>query len=938
MNAAAIERFLARLYTDEALRQAFVERPDEVMQAAGLDEPTQRALRVIDRPGLLLASHSLSAKRHAHPRSPARRQGAARAGAWWRAPALALVAVLALLALVGCGGDAGDSGDPVPVANAAPGAPSASAPDRRQVLAAAGAAAAPVTVDALFDWAELVYAPLFPAGAGGAARPQTVSLQAGGQSYQVRYYPETFNYVGVRDDGTVWGYGPFTGQVLSGFGAMADFTCLVSAGACPPAAPTTCETTLSTGFSGDLNAVYTADAGGDGADGGADGGSAGVGGSEGKVLGGRLRVIRLADGAVLGQGLTDPERGLTTLRWCRKDLPVMLELQGAPGARYFEEAVNDFVDFPLGQRLRALVDRFDENVGVSALTEAAYVYALNQFGPRAAAVAAGSLPLQTDGVPLGLTAAQVRQANAAVLAEVNRPFTDRLQQPSMKALGTPIDQRSGANALPNNRYGRLAALQGGFAKVAQGYRGAGGTPALAFSRQFADDLSDGRLDGLTKAGQPVAALGEAAYKSTEASVEWTIGQGQIGALFGQTTTLKNAEPYIDSRPAYQAFSVDCRDGFDGPRLANHYLTSAGVLVLEEISAAPSPCYSGSPSQQRTVRPDFFRGVKRLFGSSLADRLYALTTAGDLYGWGWNACGRLGNGETADTFTAQPQRIQGLGRVVKAQTNGNGTSLALNAAGEVYAWGLDNLGSLGLGSLAGEAVCEGRTLDAVRPPYARHPMVTRPRRIAGLSGIVDIAMHDLAATAVAQDGSVYTWGAVRSASGAYQAQRTPLKVASVGRAVKVTAVSNLTSILTANGEVHALWTIDQDLFVDGPAAGSAQPRRFTNVSDVVDLVAEPGLGTLALRRDGQVYVWGEFCCTASGVPVIQRATLGSAFPLLVGQKPTAGRLPRIVRVMSIGRIPVAVGADGKLYAFSPGWDGTAVGWYDADYVLNGPVLP
>ena len=36
-------------------------------------------------------------------------------------------------------------------------------------------------------------------------------------------------------------------------------------------------------------------------------GSAGVGGSEGKVLGARLRVIRLADGVLLGEGVTDED-------------------------------------------------------------------------------------------------------------------------------------------------------------------------------------------------------------------------------------------------------------------------------------------------------------------------------------------------------------------------------------------------------------------------------------------------------------------------------------------------------------------------------------------------------------------------------------------------------------------------------------------------------
>ena len=66
MNAAALEAFLARLYTDDALRAAFLAAPEGVVQAAGLDAPTQAAALAIDRDGLVLAAHSYASKRAAH--------------------------------------------------------------------------------------------------------------------------------------------------------------------------------------------------------------------------------------------------------------------------------------------------------------------------------------------------------------------------------------------------------------------------------------------------------------------------------------------------------------------------------------------------------------------------------------------------------------------------------------------------------------------------------------------------------------------------------------------------------------------------------------------------------------------------------------------------------------------------------------------------------
>ncbi len=68
MNASALEAFLARLYTDDALRQAFVDAPDRVARAAGLDEATRDCVLRIDRDGLTLAAYSFACKRAAHVR------------------------------------------------------------------------------------------------------------------------------------------------------------------------------------------------------------------------------------------------------------------------------------------------------------------------------------------------------------------------------------------------------------------------------------------------------------------------------------------------------------------------------------------------------------------------------------------------------------------------------------------------------------------------------------------------------------------------------------------------------------------------------------------------------------------------------------------------------------------------------------------------------
>jgi len=62
---ASVQHFLARLYTDAALRARFLARPYEEALAAGFDEARARELATIDAEELALAAESFAKKRRA---------------------------------------------------------------------------------------------------------------------------------------------------------------------------------------------------------------------------------------------------------------------------------------------------------------------------------------------------------------------------------------------------------------------------------------------------------------------------------------------------------------------------------------------------------------------------------------------------------------------------------------------------------------------------------------------------------------------------------------------------------------------------------------------------------------------------------------------------------------------------------------------------------
>jgi hypothetical protein len=107
-----------------------------------------------------------------------------------------------------------------------------------------------------------------------------------------------------------------------------------------------------------------------------------------------------------------------------------------------------------------------------------------------------------------------------------------------------------------------------------------------------------------------------------------------------------------------------------------------------VAKGEAPERSFSPSEpELPVRMDV-KAIAAGWWHSLA-----LTESGEVYAWGSNGRGQLGLGDTEDRHT--PTQVPGLGRV-KAIAAGGEHSLALTESGEVYAWGSNGHGQLGLG--------------------------------------------------------------------------------------------------------------------------------------------------------------------------------------------------------------------------------------------------
>ncbi|XP_076159819.1 RCC1 and BTB domain-containing protein 1 isoform X2 [Alosa pseudoharengus] len=118
---------------------------------------------------------------------------------------------------------------------------------------------------------------------------------------------------------------------------------------------------------------------------------------------------------------------------------------------------------------------------------------------------------------------------------------------------------------------------------------------------------------------------------------------------------------------------------------------------------------------------------------------ALTSEGEVYAWGYNNCGQVGSGSTANQPT--PRKVSNClqNKHVVSLTCGQTSSMAVVDNGEVYGWGYNGNGQLGLGN-------NGNQLT--------------PCRLAALQGycVLQIASGYAHTLALTDEGLLYAWGA------------------------------------------------------------------------------------------------------------------------------------------------------------------------------------
>lgn len=273
---------------------------------------------------------------------------------------------------------------------------------------------------------------------------------------------------------------------------------------------------------------------------------------------------------------------------------------------------------------------------------------------------------------------------------------------------------------------------------------------------------------------------------------------------------------------------------------------AGAPLPQTIQAWGSNVYgelgNGTTTDSSTPGPVKIPANTQFTSARCLMSCLAVTTTGQVYAWGNNAAGQLGDGTTKQRLT--PVRVHlPAGTKVTAVRPGDEFTLALTASGKVLAWGANNVGQLGIGSTKG----------------SRLPVPVKLPKGVTVKAISAGEDNGLALTTA---GQVLSWGENGSGqlgTGTTKGRLTPGPVS----LPKGTTVASIAAgpfsgyAVTKAGGMLAWGQNNHGQLGNGSTKQRSAPVRVSLPKGTTVTAAVSGsLHVLALTKSGKVLAWGD----------------------------------------------------------------------------------
>jgi alpha-tubulin suppressor-like RCC1 family protein len=283
-----------------------------------------------------------------------------------------------------------------------------------------------------------------------------------------------------------------------------------------------------------------------------------------------------------------------------------------------------------------------------------------------------------------------------------------------------------------------------------------------------------------------------------------------------------------------------------------------------------------------------------------ENAYALTAQGQVWAWGDNSAGQLGDGGQEHSSSVPVRVSLPAGVTVTSVQAGCQHAVALTSTGEVLAWGINADRELGDGGI------ESSSNIPVR--------VHMPTGIR----VTAVSAGDNFSLALTAAGQVFAWGDNSSGrlgagtTGAFSPTPVPVKLPALTRVTAISAGTEHSLARTVSGGVLAWGANSLGELGDGGAEDHSNvPVRVSLPRGTrVTSVSAGFSNSMALTNFRQVLVWG----------TNQHGELGTGTATGFGLLPTPVKLPAgsLVTAITAGhRHDVALTATGRVYGWGTG---------------------
>ncbi|MEM6489464.1 MAG: Ig-like domain-containing protein [Pseudomonadota bacterium] len=368
------------------------------------------------------------------------------------------------------------------------------------------------------------------------------------------------------------------------------------------------------------------------------------------------------------------------------------------------------------------------------------------------------------------------------------------------------------------------------------------------------------------------------------------------------TDLNGDGDYLDAGETTAIASEDLGDPIDRPRAVAYY------------EGAPQPAAAS-------------------LGTGNQFSVFLDADSNTLFATGANFFGQLGNGVQGFNIE-QPRAVvlpEGFDETITSVAVGQIQATFLTDSGDVYSWGFNNRGPLGLGD------------EEIRTAPVKIPGALDEETVVGIENGNGVSF------AITDTGALYAWGSNTNGQlglGDQEERLVPTRVQALAdeTVVAVSSGTSFTLALTADGQVFGFGR-NSDGQLGAPDGLDADGAPLTRVlspvltvglpDDIVAISADTNTA-YAVTSDGRVYGWGEsrFGQLLQGADQGDGTFVADGADVLVPIELTA-LPPNVVDVQGGARFGVALTAEGDVFLWGPNDEGPS-GGLDGDPAFESDV--